>query len=125
MLQLRGLLLFALLLLAGCGRNGGKLAPVQGRVFHKGQPVAGGTIVFTPDPERGGTGQQSWARIGDDGTYYLQTEGRPGASPGWHRITVSAAQADKLPHHFRDPELSEQRFEVKASRTNVCDLNLD
>lgn len=125
MTSIRLLLILIVVCVVGCGRDGGKLAPVQGRVFHRGQPVAGGMIVFTPDPERGGTGLQSWARIGDDGTFYLQTEGKPGATLGWHRITVSAAQADKLPQKFRDPELSGQRFEVKPDRTNLCDLSLE
>ena len=39
-----------LLPLAGCGQDGGKLAPVRGRVFYRGKPLPGGTIVFTPDP---------------------------------------------------------------------------
>jgi hypothetical protein len=119
-------IVWGLLLLAGCGRGGGdgKLSPVQGRVFYKGEPLAGGTIVFTPDQERGGAGGQAWARIDADGRYRLTTNDRTGAAPGWHRITVACA-ARKLPPRYGDPELSAQRFEVRLDRANTCDLHLE
>src|SRR5207248_2660078 len=59
-----------LVVLAGCGRPAGtSLAGVKGRVFYRGRPLPGGTIVFTPDPERGGHGPQACAEIGPDGCY--------------------------------------------------------
>jgi hypothetical protein len=115
----------ALVLALGCGRSPPPLAPVQGRVFYRGRPLAGGTIVFTPDPERGGSGPQAWAQIQPDGHYHLSTDGRPGAAPGWHRITVACGAASRLPPRYRDPELSGQRFEVRADRGNLCDLHLE
>ena len=69
-------------LLAGCSRPDAELAPVQGQVFYRGRPLAGGTIVFTPDPERGGHGPQAIAEIGTDGRYTLLTSGKKGAVPG-------------------------------------------
>jgi hypothetical protein len=119
-------IVWGLLLLVGCGRGGGgaNLTPVQGRVFYKGEPLAGGTIVFTPDQEHGGRGPQAWAKIDADGRYRLTTDDRHGATPGWHRITV-ACSASQLPPRYRDPELSGQRFEVRLDRANTCDLHLD
>src|SRR5215468_9196892 len=107
--------LLLLLLLSGCRRGKPALAPVNGQVFYRGKPLEAGTIVFTPDPERGGSGPQARAVIGEDGRYSLRTEGRMGATPGWHRITIANTKTAprRLPGRYRDPELSEQRFEVK------------
>jgi hypothetical protein len=123
---------WGLLLLIGCGRGDARLTPVSGQVFYRGKPLAGGTIVFTPDPERGGRGPQAWAEIKAEGKFVLQTSGRKGAVAGWHRITIAPAGADRsrregegLPARYRDPEQSGQRFEVKPERVNQCTLHLD
>jgi hypothetical protein len=130
-------LCWGLVLLAGCGRSEPALTPVQGRVFYRGQPLPGGTIVFTPDPHRGGHGPQAWAEVGADGRYSLRTGGKKGAVPGWHLVTIAplrsrgsprgadAATPLALPARYRDPELSGQRVEVRPERVNQCDLHLD
>ena len=82
-------------------------------------------VVFTPDIQRGGSGPQAWAKIGPDGAFVLMTETRTGATPGWHRITIATESLPSLPTRFHDPEQSQQLFEVKADRPNVCDLRLD
>ena len=129
MRTIRTYLCWGLLLLAGCGRSQPTLAPVQGQVFYNGQPLAGGTIVFTPDPERGGRGPQAWAEVAADGRFTLYTGRKKGAVVGWHRVTIAplrrAAPAIVLPTRYRDPELSGQRVEVRADRVNHCDLRLD
>ncbi len=118
-------------LLAGCGRSEPPLAPVRGQVTFRGQPLAGGTIVFTPDPQRGGSGPQAWAEIGPDGRYALCTGGKNGAVPGWHRVTIAPLRRQgggttvALPARYRDPELSGQCIEVRSERLNQCDLHLD
>jgi hypothetical protein len=117
-----------MLLLLGCGRSAQPLAPVGGQVLHRGQPLRGGTIVFTPDPDRGGSGPQAWAETDAEGRYRLRTGALLGAAPGWHRITVAACRAGpcgKLPGRYRDPERSGQSFEVKPDCSNTCNLNLD
>jgi hypothetical protein len=113
------------LILAGCGRSGQGLVPVQGQVFHRGKPLAGGTIVFTPDPQRGGRGPVAHAEIGADGRFRLRTSGKNGAVPGWHCVTVAPCADAGLPAHFRDPELSGLRAEVQPERANVCNFHLD
>jgi hypothetical protein len=121
-----------LLLLVGCNRPNADLAAVQGRVFYQGKPLAGGTVVFTPDPERGGSGPLAVAAIQPDGRYTLTTEGRPGAVPGWHRVTVAPPSPAEggtltcdLPCRYRDPERSGQCYEVKAGEANAIDLRLE
>jgi hypothetical protein len=114
-----------LVLLVGCGRSAPPLTPVQGQVFYQGRPLEGGTIVFTPDPQRGGRGPQAWAEIGADGRFSLRTDGQKGAVPGWHLVTIAPARSVALPARYRDPELSGKRCEVKPDRVNQCDLHLD
>src|SRR5438067_2336100 len=80
--------LVLLVLAAGCGRDDAALAPVRGRVFYRGAPLTGGSIVFTPDPDRGGQGPLARGDIRADGTFTLTSDGQAGALPGWHRVSV-------------------------------------
>jgi hypothetical protein len=116
------------MLLLGCSRGDAPLAPVQGQVLYRGQPLRGGTIVFTPDPERGGHGPLAWAEITSDGRFHLCTDGRNGATPGWHRVTIAPCKADRpasLPARYLDPEQSGQHLEVKPERVNLFTLHLE
>jgi hypothetical protein len=134
---LAGLVILAVCL-AGCRERERELAPVRGTVYHEGKPLAGGTIVFAPDADRGGHGPLAVGEIHSDGTFTLHTGDRPGAVPGWHRITVMDAspradpgqshKADRrprLPLEYSDPDRSGQRYEVEAGRSNVLELHLD
>jgi hypothetical protein len=139
MMHCRGIAatLFALLLV-GCGGDG-PLSPVHGKVFFKGQPLSRGTIVFTPDPTRGGAGPQATAEIQPDGTFTLHTASVEGAIPGWHRVTILALEppptdpnAPKftfprslIPDKYRDPAQSGLAFEVLPGKTNGIHFNLE
>jgi hypothetical protein len=132
-ITLRRTVAVLVLMAVGCGQTEGPPVAVSGRVLYRGVPIPSGTIVFTPDPQRGGHGPQAWAEI-HDGQYHLQTGPENGAVPGWHRITVAPlpvaapAGADPfppLPARYRDPQLSQLRREVTAGKENVVDLNLD
>ena len=118
----RRLLCCASLFLASCGEKGhAPLAPVRGHVSYQGKPLVSGTVVFTPDAQRGGCGPQAWAKIGPDGSFELSTAGVTGATPGWHRVTVAGAS---VPARYHDPDRSEQAFEVHLDAANVCELRL-
>ena len=115
------------LLLSGCGRSDAPLVPVSGQVVYQGKPLGSGTIVFTPDPERGGHGPQAWAEVKSDGRFILSSAGSKGAAPGWHRITIAPGKADRsrrFPAHYLDPDQSGQIFEVKPDQANQCILHL-
>ncbi len=127
--------LFAVL---GCGRDSAKLLPVSGHVYYQGKPLAGGTIVFTPDPERGGSGPMAFAEIHTDGSFTLHTGSAFGAVAGWHRVTVAALppppaiagisisrEPPSLPAKYSDPELSGLLQEVKTGVANTLELRLD
>ncbi len=118
------------LVAGGCGESKPTLAPVRGHVYFHGVPLAGGAIVFTPDPDRGGHGPLACARIGADGAYVLVTGPDPGAVVGWHRVTLQARVPDapaetRLPPRYTDPEQSGQSCEVKAGESNVIDFHLE
>jgi hypothetical protein len=137
MMRLRGIAAGLVVLLAlGCGSKG-SFAPVNGKVFFQGRPLPRGTIVFTPDPARGGAGPQASADIQADGTFTLRTAAQDGAIPGWHRVTVLALEAPDpngpkymiprslIPDKYRDPAQSGLACEVLPGKPNGINFNLD
>jgi hypothetical protein len=123
-----GLAGLALLVLAapGCGdRPAAPLAAVRGVVTFRGAPLPAGLVVFTPDEESGGHGPCATGAIGSDGRYTLATGGKPGATPGKHRVSVAGPDGWRLPDTFLDPQLSGLRAEVVAGRENVLDFKLE
>jgi hypothetical protein len=97
-----------------------------------------GTIVFTPDAIRGGTGLPVRAEIQPDGSYRLKTTETAGLPPGWYRVTVAAVDTASpapgmpfagprslLPVKYRDPEQSGLLCEVKAGKENAINFNLE
>jgi hypothetical protein len=128
-----------LLLALGCGHDDPPPASVHGRVFYKGVPLTGGSIVFAPDADKGGHGSLARGNIHSDGTYTLAADGRPGAAPGWHRVTVVAVEAapskplgtafadvhSLLPRKYAAPELSGLEALVKPGEDNAIDFHLE
>ena len=128
-----------LLLAAGCGQDEPATGAVRGRVFYKGAPLARGSIVFSPDPDKGGSGPLARGEVGPDGTYTLTTDGLPGAAAGWHRVTIVSVQSPPapptgtafadvrslLPRKYAAPDLSGLEAHVKAGEENVIDFHLE
>jgi hypothetical protein len=116
-----------LLCLTGCPTDAPKTGAVQGRVYFHNQPLHGGTIVFTPDAERGNDGPMATGEIQADGSYKLQTGKEPGAVVGWHRVTIASGPegTQLLPRKYSDPKLSDQSREVKAGQANAFDFHLE
>jgi hypothetical protein len=121
----------------GCGQDD-TLTPVQGRVFYRGEPLRGGTIVFTPDPERGGHGPLACGEIGTDGRYQLRTGSNRGVVPGWHRVSIAPASpraatgssaakphSMDLPSKYRDPDQSGLLCEIKTEKVAEQDFHLE
>jgi hypothetical protein len=139
---LRGAALAAALLAlaVGCRSGTAPLAEVRGKVTYRGEPLRGGTVVFTPDASRGTTGEPAAADIQPDGSYTLKTADSAGAAVGWHRVTVLAlvpaagpppagqrftVPLSALPLKYREPHLSGLSCEVKAGGPNTIDVRLD
>ncbi|HZZ81761.1 MAG TPA: hypothetical protein VFE62_24885 [Gemmataceae bacterium] len=122
-------LLAALLpiLLVGCGEN---LAPVSGKVTYQGEPVKGGTLIFSPVADGSNRpGAPASATIQSDGTYQLDGGG---AVVGKCKVTYTAPPGKESDDPTRDGEPSPyanlvpqaKDVEIKSGR-NVIDLVLE
>jgi hypothetical protein len=78
------------LLSASCGGPGGpKAYPVQGRVFHKGQPAAGARVVFHPKSTVDPQAPRPYGTVRPDGSFNLTTyKPDDGAPAGDYHVTV-------------------------------------
>lgn len=126
-----------LVILAGCG--GSTQSPdsaVRGKILYRGDPVAGGLIVFSPNAERGTDGPLATAMIRDDGTYQLTADGGKPVPAGWYRVaiaprpgSVEAPTPERpypgLPPKYRNPARSGIEYEVKASADNIFNFDFD
>jgi hypothetical protein len=121
-------LLFALLL-AGCGSEARSPATVRGRVLFQGRPLAGGTVVFTPHPERGPAGKPAVATIDSQGTFRLNAEGSPYIVAGWYRVTLADPGLPEtwaiFPAALRRPDRSGLEREVLAGQDNVFEFQIE
>jgi hypothetical protein len=115
----------------GCSRPAEPPAPttVRGRITFQGQPVAGGTVVFTPDRDRGAIGKPVRAETAADGTFQLQVEGGLSIPPGWYRVAIAAAPAASsgpvFPPRLRRPDLSTLVREVAPGKENVFEFAVE
>ena len=128
-------LVLVVLMIFGCGEDDG-LTPVHGRVFYHGQPLPGGTIVFTPDTERGGRGPLATGEIAADGRYSLRSGDKLGAVAGWHRVSIAPPALAvppgqtavpltiDLPRKYSDPEQSGLLREVRPGKSGEQDFYL-
>lgn len=111
---------------AGCSR-GPTLVPVQGVVLLDGAPLKGGPrcyVVYVPDPKKGNESpHEPKATIGEDGKYSITTVDKIGATPGWYKVRVEAADVVDpknpyftnwlAPARYADPKTSGLEVEVK------------
>jgi hypothetical protein len=131
-----GTLCLALLPLGGCGDQAKPDLMVRGQVLYRGDPVAGGLIVFAPNAERGSDGPILMATLQDDGSFTLPgPDGRP-VPAGWYRIAIAPKPGSVdpptpgrpypgLPGKYRNPGLSGLEREIKPGMDNVIALDLD
>jgi hypothetical protein len=134
-------LLFLLLVVLGAGflaavGGCGSSAPpgpatVRGKLTFNGRPVVGGLVVFSPDPQRGGSGKPASAETGPDGAFQLQLDKSPTIPAGWYRVALMPAPVipDPLappstlfPAKLARPDLSGLEREVRAGVEHVFDF---
>lgn len=122
------LVIAAIAFLVWPSREPAKPVAVAGRVTWRGNPVAGGTIVFAPDYRKGHSGNLGMALMDYQGHYEIQTDGQPGLIPGWYAITVAppgSASPMGWPYKYHHPESSGLNCEVKAGGNPAFDFNLE
>lgn len=127
--------LVCLVIAAGCGGGGSgdqATAAVSGKVTRDGQPVAGGSVMFSPI----GKGKPAAADVNQDGSYRLTTyRSGDGAIVGKHRVTFTpppTAEIDEKEHKEGSPPpkspydgLVPKTAEVEVkSGSNTIDIEL-
>lgn len=90
------LLLFALMILSGCGSD---LGQVTGAVTLDGQPLRGGgdvraTVYFQPVS---GNGTTASGLLNESGQYKISSGSQKGVAPGEYVVTISATQLVRSP----------------------------
>ncbi|CAN5464273.1 hypothetical protein BH10PLA2_BH10PLA2_37970 [soil metagenome] len=106
------------------------LTVVHGTVTYLERPIAGGSIVFIPDEERGTTGKPVHADIQADGTYSLRLGERAGISPGKYRVTVASSTrqsrfgASQPPERYSDPVTSGLACKVEPVGDHTINFHL-
>jgi hypothetical protein len=123
----------AVALPGGCGSSATPgPTTVRGRVTFQGQPVAGGLVVFTPDPDRGGSGKPARAQTGPDGTFQLHLGDAPAIPPGWYRVALAALPGEFVPYgqppfppQLARPDRSGLVREVVAGKENVFEFAVE
>jgi hypothetical protein len=108
----------AMSLSGGCGSNTPPPNPatVRGKVTFNGQPVVGGLVVFTPDPQRGGRGKPARGETGPDGAFVLHLDASPQIPVGWYRVSIAPPPAVPDPASPRPP------FPAKLARPDQSGL---
>jgi hypothetical protein len=91
-------------LLFGCGPAPTRLIPVSGKITIEGEPLPYGRIVLKPDATQGNMfkGEPS-GEIKPDGTYTLETDGKPGAPAGIHRVAVFSVKPSTPEDGYQPP----------------------
>lgn len=101
---------------------------VCGRLTFQGRPVAGGTVVFTPDPDHGGAGKPLRAATAADGTFTLRAADGP-VPPGWYRVALAAPPGEAtdppFPPQLRRPDRSGLVREVTAGKDHVFEFAVE
>ena len=118
----------------GCSRK----APhgpttVRGAVTFQGKPLAGGVVVFSPDPDRGHSGKPIRGNVGADGRYELRLAANTTIAPGWYRVAIAAAPSLEptsalgpvFPLKLARPDMSGLVREVKPEQENVFEFAVE
>ncbi|MFO0929452.1 MAG: hypothetical protein U0736_20885 [Gemmataceae bacterium] len=120
------LVLFAVLLLTGCGGRP-TLVPVTGAVTFHGKPLTAGSIWFHPAEGSSYQGEKPSCLLGLDGSFTMRTYPHGnGVPPGTYKVTLAPELANRISRpQYADPAktpwsvtvppagLSGQAFEVQ------------
>ena len=93
---------------------------VRGAVTFQGKPLTGGLVIFSPDPDRGGSGKPARGELGPDGRFRLTLGDSTTIPGGWYRVAILGLPADgsAFPSKLARPDLSGIVREVQPGREN-------
>jgi hypothetical protein len=105
----------------GCGKQGPKLVPVEGRVMVGTKPVTNGYVILYPDKAQGNTSlEEPRGEIDSRGNYKVLTGTRAGAAPGWYQVAVTAAaEYDPKNPYFTEWLIPQKYIDPKTSKLTV------
>ena len=85
----------------GCGPKPEKLVPVSGKITIQGAPLPYGRLALTPG-EGNTTKSQPIGKV-QDGTYTIETDGKPGAPVGAYRVAIFAIKESTQADGYKPP----------------------
>jgi hypothetical protein len=100
---------------------------VRGAVTFQGRPLSGGLVVFSPDPDRGGSGKPARGDLDPDGRFRLTLADSEAVPACWYRVAILGlpAAGAPFPPKLARPDLSGIVREVKSGRENVFDFAVE
>jgi hypothetical protein len=122
------LLLAALLAVCGCAAREEPLHPVSGKVTIDGEPLTKGTVGLIPDLAKGNTSPYApQGKLGSDGSYRIATLGRPGAAPGWYKVTIWASANEPASDSYQAMKDFQPQWLVneKYTQAETTDLSVE
>jgi hypothetical protein len=104
----------------GCGAAP---VPVSGKVMLDKKPLTTGIVSFRPDRGKGNTNAvEPRGKIAEDGSYTLETNGKPGAPPGAYKVVVIAQGPPVKPKDLYSP--NKQIINPKYLQEDKTDLSV-
>lgn len=114
--------------LLGCNESEIPVAHVHGTISIDGKPLAGGRIMFAPQPngKNINPGKPAYGRLDDEGRYELSTFGEhDGAVIGTHLITITAPRdASQIDDPGFRSLIVPKAIQVDPSEENKIDISL-
>jgi hypothetical protein len=106
------------LLLAGCG-GGPTVLPVAGTATVDGEPLAGFSVHYIPDAEKGHTIEMDCSsRIDKDGRYAIFTDDRykqyDGCPPGWYKVTIGSPNDVPIPINAKFLDIKKEALSIEV-----------
>ena len=90
-------LMVAVIATAGCKEPPAPTFPVSSKVTMGKKALTEGMITFVPDAAKGNKNKENpTGRIGADGSYTLNTNGRDGAPAGWYKVMITATMPTEM-----------------------------
>ena len=117
-----------------------KLNPVQGKVLHQNQPLAGALVAFHPDGPADINVQNPVGLTKEDGTFQLTTGQDDGARAGIYTVTIICSEipqnakktfstggvdsVDRLKGAYANVDASKIKVEIKPGRNELEPFDL-
>ncbi len=123
-----------------CSSSGETYHPVQGKVIYKDEPLGGALVTFHPQGKTDLKTMVSTGLTHDDGTFTVETGGKPGMPAGNYIVTIICSETvkskpgvittgppdtkDKLGGLYADKDKSTIKVTIKAGENQLEPFHL-